>query len=178
MRKILLVALLFQGIVITALASSDVNDELGRFTDVEFSNSKEAVYVNDVFIKSTIGINLGKTSSITSISKLKYREPFVINGVSYTQKTFMMSDKNIEFLSLEDIRKEHCPDVKGPCLYMINKFFIANDVASYKIDKSFILRTEVLPSSEIEFFKGQTPFTIIRIFTFTESNTSFPMRIQ
>jgi len=179
MRKILALALLFQGMVIATLASSDDKDELGRLSDVQFSNSKEAFFVNDVFIKSTIGIDFGKMAPTTfaSISKETLKEPLVINGVSYTHKLVFYIDKKFNFLSLEDIRKEYCPDVKGASLYMINKFFIANDVASYKIDKNFILKTEVLPSSEIEFFKGQTPFTIIRIFTNTADN-NYPMRIQ
>jgi len=177
MKRILTLALLFQGIVIAAFASGDVNDYLGHLSDLEFSNTKEAVYVNDVFIKSGIGIDLGTNSTVTKVIKEKCKDPLVINGFSYTDKVLLLCDKNINLVSLEDVRKEFCPNVKGPCLFMINKFFIAKDVVSYKIDKNFIMKVEVLPSSEIELFKGQVPFTIIRIFTKTENN-QYPMRLQ
>lgn len=177
MKSILTLALLFQGIVISAFASGDPNDYLGHLSDLEFSNTKEAVYVNDVFVKSVIGINFGTKSTVTNVIKENCKEPLVINGFSYTDKVTLVCDKNINLLTLEDVRKEFCPNVKGPCLFMINKFFIAKDVVSYKIDKSFILKVEVLPSSEIELFKGQVPFNIIRIFTNTENN-QYPMRIQ
>ena len=177
MKKILTLVLLFQGIVFAAFATSDSNDEIGRLSDLEFMNTNQAVYVNDVFIKSVIGIDLDTSSFITKIAKEKCKEPLLINGFSYTNKVILHSDKKIIFVSLQDVRKEFCPNVKGACLYMINKFFIAKDVASYKIDKSFIKNVEVLPSSEIEFFKGQAPFTIIRIFTNTENNR-YPMRLR
>ena len=177
MKRILTLAVLLQGIVIAAFASGDSNDYLGHLSDLEFTNSKIAIFVNDVFIKSAIGIDLDTNSSVTEVIKEKCKDPLVINGFSYTDKVILRCDKNINLVSLEDVRKEFCPNVKGPCLYMINKFFIAKDVVSYKIEKNFIMKVEVLPSSEIELFKGQVPFTIIRIFTKTENN-QYPMRIQ
>lgn len=177
MKKIITSALIILGIVIAAFASGDLNDYIGRFSDLEFANSKTAIYVNEVFVKSEIGIDLSTSSPISSITKEKCKEPLVINGFSYTDKVTLHCDKNINLVSLEDVRKEFYPDAKGACLYMINKFFIAKDVESYKIEKGFIKNVEALPSSEIEFFKGQAPFTIIRIFTNTENN-QYPMRIQ
>ena len=175
MKRILTLVLLFQGIVIAAFAAGYDNDYIGHLSDLEFTNSKTAIFVNDVFIKSEIGLDLNTT--ISNITKEKCKDPLVINGFSYTDKVILLCDKNINLVSLEDVRKEFCPNVKGPCLFMINKFFIAKDVVSYKIDKNFIMKVEVLPSSEIELFKGQVPFTIIRVFTKTENN-QYPMRLQ
>ena len=56
------------------------------------------------------------------------------------------------------------------CLYMVNKYFITKDWESYRLDKDFILKVEALPSSECEIFEGQSPFTIIRVFTNIISN--------
>ncbi len=172
-----MLALLFSGIAVSAYASGDPNDYIGRLSDLEFSNSREAVFLNDVFIKSAIGIDVGNHSVVTKIIKEKCNDTLVINGIRYTDKLMLFSDKNINFVSLEDVRKEFCSEVTGPCLYMINKFFIAKDVAAYKIDKDFITKVEILPSSEIELFNDQKPFTIIRIFTNTENN-NYQMRIQ
>ena len=41
----------------------DANDELGRQTDLEFNQNKEAVFVNGVFIKSLIGFNIGASGA-------------------------------------------------------------------------------------------------------------------
>ena len=64
----------------------------------------------------------------------------------------LISSQKFDLVSLEKIKKSFCPDVTGPCLYMINKFFITRDVESYKVDKNFVHKVETLPSSEIEFF--------------------------
>ncbi len=174
-RLFLLLGLVCIGLPIIA---QDVNDELGRYTDLQFNHDKMAVFVNDTFIKSMIGINIEKNENITDISIQKEcEEPLVINGVTYNGKTIITCTNEPEFVTLEDIRKQYCPEVTGPVIYMINKFFITNDVESYKIDKDFIQKCEVLPSSEFELFKNQPPFTFIRIFTKTKANT-YPMRLR
>lgn len=159
--------------------AQDVNDELGRQTDLEFNHSNMACFVNNTFIKSMIGFKLGSTEEygVTDISIQNCNPPLVINGVTYNGKTIITCTNEPEFVTLEDIRKQYCPEVTGPVIYMINKFFITNDVESYKIDKDFIQKCEVLPSSEFELFKNQPPFTFIRIFTKTKANT-YPIRIR
>jgi len=174
-RLFLLLGLVCIGLPIIA---QDVNDELGRYTDLQFNHDKMAVFVNDTFIKSMIGINIEKNENITDISIQKEcEEPLVINRVTYKGKVVFTCTNEPEFVTLEDIRKQYCPEVTGPVIYMINKFFITNDVESYKIDKDFIQKCEVLPSSEFELFKNQPPFTFIRIFTKTKANT-YPMRLR
>ena len=175
MKRILTLALLFQVILIASFASGDDNDYIGHLSDLEFNSSKTAIFVNDVFIKSEIGLDL--KTSMSDITKEMCKDPLVINGFSYTDKITFHCDKNIKFVSLDEVRKEYCPNVNGSCLFMINKFFISKDVVSYKIEKNFIKKVELLASTDIEIFKGQAPFTIIRIFTNTENN-QYPMRLQ
>ena len=158
--------------------AQDANDELGRDTDLQFNHDKRAIFVNNTFIKSSIGVNLeNKEYCVTNVSAQNCNPPLVINGVTYNSKFVLTCTNEPEFVTLEDIRKQYCPNVTGPVIYMINKFFITNDVESYKIDKDFIQKCEVLPSSEFELFKNQPPFTFIRIFTKTKANT-YPMRLR
>ena len=156
--------------------AQDSNDELGRLTDVKFNQSENAVYVNGKFIKSIIGLNIERSNDDMSISK-ESCSPFTINGVTYKGKTNITMAQEPEFVSLEDIRKQYCPNVSGPVVYMINKFFITNDAESYRIEKNFVKHCEILSSSEIEVLKGQRPFTIVRVFLKTKAN-SYPVRLN
>ena len=45
-----------------------------------------------------------------------------------------------------------------------------NDLSSYKFDKDFILKVELLKSTDFEEFKHAPLFYIIRIFTKTREN--------
>jgi hypothetical protein len=179
----------------------DKNDEIGAKTDIEFNNDNAGYLLNGTFIKSCIGIDMNAVKEMTffnqkTISKtpqtfkpyvikgigaknetmqinkeLTAKNPAVIDGVPYTVFYNLVPTKDVKLVSLAQVKKEFCPKVTGPCLYMINKFFISNGVNSYKLDRDFIKNVEVLSSANIGFFKGQKPFTIIRIFTKTENNT-------
>lgn len=177
MKKIFF--LLFACCMDIPVMAQDANDEEGRYTDLQFNHGYYAWFVNDTFIKSSIGINLEDKSliNIANISKQACAEPLIINGVTYYGKFVITCPNEPEFVTLEDIRKQYCPEVEGPVIYMINKFFITHDAESYKIDKDFVKRCEVLPSSEFELFKNQPPFTFIRVFTKTKCNT-YPVRLQ
>ena len=63
-------------------SGQDANDDLGRQTDMEFNQSKEAVFVNGVFIKSLIGFDVDRTE-VTYIKKEECESPLTINGVNY-----------------------------------------------------------------------------------------------
>jgi len=177
MRKIVFLVFVSVCIGFPALAQ-DANDEIGRYTDMQFNHKNIAVFMNNTFVKSVIGIDIENNAyNITQISKQACDEPLVINGVSYNGKWIITCTNEPEFVTLEDIRKQYCPEVNGSIIYMINKFFITNDAESYKIDKDFVKRCEVLPSSEFELFKNLPPFTFIRVFTKTKCNT-YPVRLQ
>ena len=53
---------------------------------------------------------------------------------------------------------------------MINKFFITHDEDLYRIDRNFIMKVELLNSSDISALKLFPTFSIIRIFTWTFHN--------
>ena len=78
-------------------------------------------------------------------------------------------------MTLEDVRKLYCPEVKEPVVYMINEYFILNDVASYKLDKNYIEQCVVLHEDDFEIFKDASPFSIIRIYTKTDEK---PVRVR
>ena len=180
---------------------TDKNEENGFQTDVEFNKLPVAMLLNNVFIKSDIGIDLYKVEkkefpyyyikrehkpfiirgvgkdgrdSIVLEKDASPDNPIEINGESYIFVQNLISSQKFDLASLEEIKEEFCPDVTEPCLYMVNKFFITKDVGSYKLDRNFVLKVEALPSSEIVFFKGKEPFTIIRIFTNTPGNRYAP----
>lgn len=160
-----------------SVSGKDANDELGRQTDMEFNDSKEAVFVNGVFVKSLIGIDIDGTKA-TSVKKEECKSPLKINGVSYDRTCSITCPKTPNFVTLADIQKKYCPQVKGKVVFMINKFFITRDTESYKLDKDYILKCESLPSTELANLVGASePFTIIRVFTKTEANT-YPVRIR
>lgn len=175
MKKILFIFTIMCCMCLTA-SGQDANDELGRQTDLEFNQSKEAVFVNGVFIKSLIGFDVDR-SEVTYIKKEECEPPLTINGVNYERTCSLTCPKTPDFVTLSDIRKVYCPKVKGKVFFMINKFFITRDAESYKLDKDYILRCETLPSSELSSLKCSEPFTIIRVFTKTKAN-SYSMRIR
>ncbi len=76
----------------------------------------------------------------------------------------------VELLTLDEVRQKYAPKVKGPVVYMINKFFIMHDAEFYKVDKDFIYKVEVVSSKDFDALKGVPEFTIIRIFTRTHHN--------
>ena len=125
MKKILVLIFLLQTCMLM-YAGTDKNEsmEIRNVSDLEFNNNPEAVFVNGIFVKSIIGVRLDKY--IVNVSKEKCMSPLNINGVTYTYKCNLTSDKVIKLVSLEDIKKIYCPNVKTPCFYMINKNFILN----------------------------------------------------
>ncbi len=77
---------------------------------------------------------------------------------------------HVKLLSLEEIRRKYCPKVKGPHIFMINKFFIMKNQELYKVDEDFIYYVEVVNSKDFKVLKKMKKFTIIRIFTKTHHN--------
>lgn len=75
----------------------------------------------------------------------------------------------LHLLTLDDVRREFCPQTKGKCVFMINKFFILSHQELYRLDHDFILRVDTEDSRLL--FPELTPhFTIVRIFTRTHHN--------
>ena len=160
-------------------------------TDLEFNGNTCGVMVNGFFVKSDIGIafrsvghlcqrppvpftikGVGENGldSIVVEAAPSEKNPVVINGVPYSDIVNYVQEKKTKWVTLEEIKKQYFPKVRGKCLYMVNKYFITKDWESYRLDKDFVLKVEALPSSECEIFEGQSPFTIIKVFTDVISN--------
>ena len=87
---------------------------------------------------------------------------YVINYEDQDNKTFLVT--------LDEVKKALYPNLKEPILFMINKFFITHDEDLYRIDRNFIMKVELLNSSDISALKLFPTFSIIRIFTWTPHN--------
>ena len=77
---------------------------------------------------------------------------------------------HVKLLSLDEIRQKYCPKIKGPYIFMINKFFIMKNQELYKIDEDFIYNVEIVNSKDFKVLGKMKKFTIIRIFTRTHHN--------
>ena len=164
---------------------------LNELSTEDFNKSTIGALVDGVFVKSLIGVNMDslrtfnvvsdgpltikgiktENDSIVVTQKDFHKNPVRINGVDYTRFACTSFGKKVELLSLDDIRKTYFPQMGNtPCMYMVNKFFLMNDLSSYKFDKDFILKVELLKSTDFEEFKHAPLFHIIRIFTKTREN--------
>lgn len=139
-------------------------------TDAEFNNPRAAYFVNDTFVKSLIGVDVNAGSDI-HVTKENLETPLLINGCEYSGKVTLTRNKDTEWVTLEDIHRQYCPETEGAIVYMINEYIITKDVASYKLEKDYINKCEVLPGSDFEAFQGEAPFSIIRVFTKTNDKS-------
>ena len=146
-------------------SSTDQNGFLNELSTEDFNKSTIGVLVDGVFVKSLIGVNMDslrtfnivsdgpltikgiktENDSIVVTQKDFHKNPVRINGVDYTRFACTSFGKKVELFSLDDIRKTYFPQMGNtPCMYMVNKFFLMNDLSSYKFDKDFILKVELL----------------------------------
>jgi hypothetical protein len=119
--------------------------------------------------QDTIVVTQSETDSII-VTQDPRKHPVIINGVEYTRFFNVSVDKEITFVTLGEIKELYFPDVKEPYIFMVDKFFLTDDLQSYKFDKDFILKTELIESSEFEVLKNCPPFSILRIFTKVRKN--------
>lgn len=170
---------------------SKANEGFDEFFDKDFNSVEIGHMVNGVFVKSYAGVNLDSLCSrddfridirpsfaiLTDNDTVKLphiatkNAPVLINGAGYTGIfNFTASDVELDFASFDDIKSERYPEVLGPCVYMLNKHLVFDDVESYRIDRNFILDTELISSKQFEALKNVPEFSIIRIYTKTERN--------
>lgn len=97
---------------------------------------------------------------------------YAIKGHPFMGIINYKTDKAVKLLTLSELKEKYCPEVTGPVMYMVNKFFIITDQELYKFDEDFVWKIEVLPSEELLPIKDclKSPFTIVRIFTKTRHN--------
>lgn len=102
--------------------------------------------------------------------KCRHDSCFWIYGHPIMRYVDYHSKKGIlRLVSLEEIRKEKFPKLKGECRYMVNKFFVTDKPELLKFDRDFLYKVEALDSEVV--FPGTRPhFTLIRVFTWTHHN--------
>ena len=133
--------------------------------DFKFNNSQIACFINETFVKSYIGFDL-RDKEITYLSKgIPLEKPLIINGVKYTAKNILEIRRDIDYTTLYEIQKDSFPNIIEPVVFMIDHYFVMKDVNSYKLDKAYIAKCELVQSSSFEIFNNVALFNIIRIFT-------------
>lgn len=175
---------------------SDLNLHAQCMYDSDFNNQNMAYAVNGEFVKSLIGVDMDamfadgggyiqktfpmKIKGIngnneeTLVEAPSKDAPLVINGVKYKSLVNIVADNyKMELVSLDDIKKDLYGANDTPCVYMINKHIVFDDADSYRIDKNFVLKTEIVHSSEIEALKGMPEFDVVRVYTKTKENMAY-----
>ena len=165
----------------------DLNEWEEYLTDRQFNNERCCVMLDSSFIKSNIGLDLYKVKensidlpfTIKNIGEkgdsmhvdIEFPGTIQIGKTTYDEFcNYHSTGDSVRLVSLKDIKKEYFPDIKGPCVYMINKFFIFHDADMYRLDRDFVYNVEMFYSDEISALKGLPPFAVIRVFTRTETN--------
>ncbi len=164
--------------------------------DKDFNHQDLGYAVNGWFVKSLIGVDMEAMFAdggghIQKTYPMKIRgingndaetvveapandTPLVINGVEYKSLVNIVAGNyNMELVSLNDIKKELYGENDTPCVYMINRHIIFDDAESYRLDRNFVLKTEIVHSSEIEALKGMPDFDVVRIYTKTKENVAY-----
>lgn len=78
--------------------------------------------------------------------------------------------KRLKFLTIFDIVKTSLTDRKAPMMFMVDNEFLM-DTTGFKIDSCYILRIEIVKTSESDYLKNVIPnLTILKIFTRTKEN--------
>lgn len=172
------------------------DEEQEYMTDYQWNYWPRGFLLDGRFVKNSIGLpmdylkgedasypltitQIGSNNDTLIINRSpKYTDSgyVSINGFKCTKFTNCMPPPGISLLSLEDVRKRFCPDVKGTVVYMINKFFIMEFEDLYKLLANNIYKVETVRSRDIKALANLPEFTIVRIFTCTPHNM-FPNQL-
>jgi hypothetical protein len=110
-------------------------------------NTQPALFLDSVLISSNTMkyLNPNNIASINSIKK-----DTVVNNSRYSEQIHMRSKnpKKYIFLSLEQIKDDYTTVAKNAVIYMINGELIKEDIATFKLDRNYILKVEVTNSNE------------------------------
>ena len=101
----------------------DENHRFEYLTDKDFNDNARGCYMVD-------GVYIGPYDIGINCCSMK----------DHDNKTFLVT--------LDEVKKALYPNLKGPILFMINKFFITHDEDLYRIDRNFIMKVELLNSSD------------------------------
>lgn len=157
-------------------------------SDEELAASGRGYSVNGMFIGMVpVGLDRDQTGITSHTPEFPFtlmgvgQAPFVVNELPIDtiidghrlRLTSLMdyrTERNIRWVTLDEVRQHCFPNLQGACVFTINKFVIPGGEGLYRIDRDFIYRVEKLASTDIEGFSDFPPFTLVRIFTRTPHN--------
>ena len=165
----------------------DLNEWEEHLSDRQFNNERFCYMLDSNFVKSDIGLDLYKVKkerigpplTIRNIGEkadsmcveIDFPDTILIGKTTYDEFfDYHSTGDTIRLVSLKDLKEEFFPDVEGPCVYMINKFFIFHDSEMYRLDRDFVYNVEMFSSNEIAALSNLPPFAVVRVFTRTETN--------
>lgn len=98
--------------------------------------------------------------------------PFVVNGLEYSSLIIVKSKRPTCLLTLNDIRHEHTDEGYNDLdvVFVIDGAIIMHDIESIKIEKDYILKVDIIKSSEIESMQKHQDILFIKIYTQREQN--------
>lgn len=157
-------------------------------SDEELAASGRGYSVNGMFIGMVpVGLDRDQAGVTPHTPEFPFtltgvgQEPIIVNGLPLdtvvnghrlhlTSLTDYRTERNIRWVTLEELRQHCFPNLDGACVFTINKFIIPNSEGLYRIDRDFIYRVERLSSADIEGFRDFPAFNLVRIFTRTPHN--------
>lgn len=157
-------------------------------SDEELAASGRGYSVNGMFIGMVpVGLDRDQAGVTPHTPEFPFtltgvgQEPIIVNGLPLdtvvnghrlhlTSLTDYRTERNIRWVTLEELRQHCFPNLDGACVFTINKFIIPNSEGLYRIDRDFIYRVEKLSSADIEGFRDIPAFNLVRIFTRTPHN--------
>ena len=108
--------------------------------------------------------------NIEKLDVTSYHDP--VNRIKGKIYIKTKDSKRLNFLTISDIVKTSVADSKTAMMFMVDNEFLT-DTTGIKIDSSYILRTEILKGSEIDYLKDTVPnLIILKIFTRTKQNVN------
>ena len=157
-------------------------------SDEELAASGRGYSVNGIFIGMLpVGLNRDEAGITPHTPEFPFtltgvgQESLVVNELPMdtiidghrlrlTSLTDYRTERNIKWVTLDEVRQHCFPDLQGACVFTVNKFIIPGNEGLYRIDRDFIYRVEKLESADIEGFRDFPPFSLVRIFTRTPHN--------
>ncbi|MFV8271054.1 hypothetical protein ACNQGP_14125 [Flavobacterium sp. GT2N3] len=129
-----------------------------------------AMFLDSTLVASTTMRHIDP-NAFESLNVIK--KDTTINGVIYRGQIYITSKdpKKYDFISLEQIKSEFTKIKSNDVIYMVNGAFIKDNIATFKLDRNYILEVEVTNSEAFyNLRKSDTKFDIINILGKTKEN--------
>ncbi|MFV8323059.1 hypothetical protein [Flavobacterium sp. LS2R12] len=135
------------------------------------NKSEEPAVFIDLNLVPSNTIEYIDPNEIESINVVK--KDTTINGVLFRGQINITSKnpKKYDFISLEQIKSEFTKIKSNDVIYMVNGTFIKDNIATFKLDRNYILKVEITNSEEFyNLREGNAKFDIINILGKTKEN--------